>query len=78
MLEGVDVIVGDGDGEVEGVAEGSCTKVTCAVTPLQLLRSKLSQYTKMQLGGPHVVGIKFTEMVACVVPPEVPTDCCLL
>ena len=43
VLEGVDVIVGDGDGEVDGVAEGSCTKVTCAVTPLQLLKSKLSQ-----------------------------------
>jgi hypothetical protein len=68
-------MVGDDEGEVDGVAEGSCTKVTCAVSPLQLLKSKLSQYIKMQLGGPDVVAIKFTAIVACVVPPAVPTDC---
>ena len=43
VLEGVTVVVGDGEGELDGVAEGSCTKVTCAVSPLQLLKSKLSQ-----------------------------------
>ena len=43
VLEGVDVIVGVGDGETDGVAEGSCTNVTCAVIPLQLKNTVLSQ-----------------------------------
>jgi hypothetical protein len=36
-------LVTDAEGEGDGVADGSCTNVTLAVRPLQLLKSKLLQ-----------------------------------